>query len=612
MVLVPLLTFVLAATSVRTRRSAANMAMFGAVVTFALSLLVAWGMARRTTPFQVSYPYMNISVAFTGQVNFQGFGIDIILRVDRMTSVAMLVLELCVIGALAWHRLMGRNEPGGARFYALVSTLLFGAIGTLVSYDLAELFAFWGLAGATTYLMLAHRWGSDEASRSGRIALALPFVTDLTLLCGIGFVYSHYGLQNLTGLVPILHSTPGVGAKTLTGIAILLFVGVAGRLGLWPLHMWLTRTAPHTPAAASAMVQAVWSIVGIVVLYRLMPIIAAANAQTMRDLVDACAVVAIAAPLLAMFGNEPRRVIVLAGSGVAAVGAGLTLRSYESSTITYAVFGVACVVAAAPARAAAMLAVSSVAAAMRTDDMAEMGDGWRRMRASTMALLLASVVIAMSAAIAVAVPVGTRSRFGLALGEAVLLVSIATIRVAIAVAIGPLRRRRAFEPDRVRDGPSQALAWPYWLVLAGAVLVVGTLFPTWLGYLDGNSHRAPATAAVLIWLAVVAVGLVLTAFGYASNKDGALRASALLGAWLFGWTGRGAAALSRFVWAPIATITVRVNGWIPRGDSELARAAAASGRLALVAARAPAVSLLVIIVAVLAIVVGIASPGLFR
>jgi len=71
MVLVPLFAFVLAATSVRTRRSAANMATFGAVVTLGLSLLVAWGMTRRSTPFQVSYPYLNIPVAFTGAVNFQ-------------------------------------------------------------------------------------------------------------------------------------------------------------------------------------------------------------------------------------------------------------------------------------------------------------------------------------------------------------------------------------------------------------------------------------------------------------------------------------------------------------------------------------------------------------
>jgi len=612
MVLVPLFAFALAATSVRTRRSAANMAMFGAVVTLALSLLVAWGMTRRTTAFQTTYPYLNVTVAFTGLTNFQGFGIDIILRVDRLTSVGLVVLELCVIGAIAWHRVMGRAEPGGARFYALVSAFLFAAVATLVSYDLAELFAFWGFAGATTYLMLAQRWGSVEASRSGRIALALPFVSDLSLLLGIAIIYSHYGLQSISGVVPILHTTPGVGAKTLTAAAILLFVGVAGRLGLWPLHIWLSRTATTAPPAASAMVQSVWSIVAIVVLYRIMPIIAAANTQTIRGLVYASAVAAIAAPMLALFGNEPRRATVLAGSGVAAVGAGLTLHAYEASATTFAVFGVACVVAAAPAREAATLAVSSIAAAMRTDDLAEMGGGWRRMRASTMALLLSSVVIALSAAISVAIVVNTRSRFGLALGEAVLLVSIAAIRVAIAIAIGPLRRRRAFEPDRVRDAPGPSLGWPYWLVLAGAVLAMATLFPAWAGYLDGQGHRAPVTAAVVVWLGVVALGLALTAFAYASNKDGALRASAGLGEWLSEWLGRGRVAWSRFIWVPVASITERVDDGIPQGDGELARAAAASGRLAPAAARMPAVPLIVIIATLVALLVGIASPGLFR
>src|SRR5260370_4351011 len=168
MVMVPLVAFVLAASSVRTRRSAANMAMLGAVATFALSLLVVWGLTRRSTPFQTTYPYLTVPVAFTGPVNFQSFGIDIILRVDRLTSVALLVVELCVISGIAWHRVMGRSEPGGARFYALVSVLLFAAVATLVSYDLAELFAFWGLAAAGTGLLLARRWGSVGATRLRR------------------------------------------------------------------------------------------------------------------------------------------------------------------------------------------------------------------------------------------------------------------------------------------------------------------------------------------------------------------------------------------------------------------------------------------------------------
>jgi hypothetical protein len=105
---------------------------------------------------------------------------------------------------------------------------------------------------------------------------------------------------------------------------------------------------------------------------------------------------------------------------------------------------------------------------------------------------------------------------------------------------------------------------------------------------------------------------VLTAFAYATDKDGALRASAALAAVLNRWLGLATAAGSRFLWEPIAAITLRVYEWIPEGDGGLAEAAAVSGRLALAAARAPAVPLLVVIAAVLALAVGLATPGLFR
>ncbi len=375
-------------------------------------------------------------------------------------------------------------------------------------------------------------------------------------------------------------------------------MGVAGRLALWPLQNWLTSTARTSPPAASAMAQSVWSVVAIVVLLRIMPFVAASNVQILRDIVYACGVAAVAAPLLALFGNDPRRAIVLIGSGVAAIGAGLVVHAYEISSFTYAMFGIACVLAAAPARAAATMATSSLAGAMRTDDMAEMGDGLRRMPGSTIAVLASVLVIAASGALATSYAAGTRTRFALVIGEAVLLMTIAGVRVFTAAGMGPLRRRRAFEPDRVRDAPAEALAWPYWLAVVGVLSTVATLFPTWIGYLDGQGHKAGSAEAVVVWVVVAAIGVALTAVAYAFDKDGALRASAALGR-----------LLDRTVYA---AITVRVSEWIPRGDGELARASAASGRLALWAARAPAVPLLIAIAAVLAIAVGLASPGLFR
>src|SRR5258708_24453141 len=159
---------------------------------------------------------------------------------------------------------------------------------------------------------------------------------------------------------------------------------------------------------------------------------------------------AVVSWLLALLGKEPRRVIALLGSSVAAVGAAIVIHGFEDPRFTFGIAGVAGVLAAAPVRASAVLAINAIAGAMRTDDMAEMGDALRRMRRSSIALLGSVLVLGLSAAGALAYAVSSRSWLGVALGEAVFVISIGGLRVFYGASIGPLRRRRAFEPDRCR------------------------------------------------------------------------------------------------------------------------------------------------------------------
>jgi NADH:ubiquinone oxidoreductase subunit 5 (subunit L)/multisubunit Na+/H+ antiporter MnhA subunit len=622
LVVAPLAAFVIAISGVRTRRSASNTALFGAAVSLVATLLVAWGLAKRSAPFVSNYEYFNLSVAFNGPTNLQSFGMDIVLRVDHLTVFALLVVELCVIGALGWHRVMGRSEAGGARFHALASVFLFGSTGTLVSNDLGELFAFWGLTGTATYLLLAHRWGLDAPARATRIALALPFLTDLFLLCGIGVLYSRYGVQNhsnlgrsfldITSLVPILHITSGATVKALVVASVLIFVGIAGRLALWPLSSWYTRTTIDAPAAASAMTQAVWSVLAIVVLYRLMPVFAASNAQTLRACLYACGAAAVIAPLIALVTNEPRRAIALAGSGVAAVGAAVVIHGFENAGFTFAVAGVACVLAAALARVAGALAASGAAGAMRTDDLNEMGDAWRRMRASAVALLVAALVLGLSATGALAYSVSSSSRLGLVLGEAVLLVSLASLRIFLAIAIGPLRRRRAFEPDRVREAAGSALVWAYVLALGGAVVVAAALVHNSLDFLDAHQHPVPNAETYLLWVAVALVGFAAAAIAYSTNKYGATRATTALGA----WANRGASlamrSAGRFVVGPAVAIAGGTEDWSPRRDDAMGESLLATGRFVIVLSRAPAIAVAIALAVLLAVTLALVSPGVFR
>jgi NADH:ubiquinone oxidoreductase subunit 5 (subunit L)/multisubunit Na+/H+ antiporter MnhA subunit len=609
--LAPLSAFVIAVSSVRTRRASANTTMLGAVVMLGATLLVGAGLAGKTTAFNASYVYLTTNVAYSGPASFQTFEIDISLHADHLAVAALLVVELCAIGVLAWHRVMGRNEVGPARFQALISVLLFGSAGTLLSTDLAELITFWGLAGGATYLLLAHRWGADDGARNGRVALALPFLTDLFLLAGVGVLYAQYGKQNLNDLVPILHS-PGWSARVLVVATVLLFVGIAGRLALWPLHSWITSTSTTAPPASSAIAQAVWPVLAVTVLYRLGPIFAASNAQTTRDLVIAGSVAAVVAALVSLVDSEPRRVLALAGSGLSAVGAVIVIHGLQDSHFTFAVAGVACLLAVAPARAAGVLAASALTAAMRTEDLREMGDAWVRMRASAVVLLAVGITLGLAAAGALATSVDSRTRFGVALGEAVFLLALASIRVFLAAGTGPLHRRRAFDPDRVRDAPPAALSWPYWLVLV-ALLFGGATFTTrWFGFLDGRAHAAVGAGAYLLWTAVALVGFAVAAFAYARSKDGSLRASG----WLDGRRGAGLIAgarlLDRFLLEPSGRIVEGTGEGLLASDAAVGTVSLVTGRLVAKVGRAPIAQVLVVMAVLVALAVALLSPGVIR
>jgi NADH:ubiquinone oxidoreductase subunit 5 (subunit L)/multisubunit Na+/H+ antiporter MnhA subunit len=482
----------------------------------------------------------------------------------------------------------------------------------LVSLDLAELLAFWGLASGITYLLLGHRWGLDEAARRARVALALPFLTDLSLLCGVAWLYSRYGAQNLQSLVPNLHNNPGWTVRSLVVASILLLIGVAGRLALWPFQSWITRTAVSAPPAASAITQVIWSVLAIVVLYRFMPIVAASNQQTIQACMYACAGSAVVSSLLGLLGNEPRRVIALLGSSVAAVGAAIVIHGFEDPRFTFGIAGVACVLAAAPVRASAVLAINAIAGAMRTDDMAEMGDALRRMRRSSIALLASVLVLGLSAAGALAYAVSSRSWLGVALGEAVFVISIGGLRVFYGASIGPLRRRRAFEPDRVREAPRSALGWPFWLVIAGAVLLGASLVRNWLDFLDGQKHSVPAVGSFALWLAVVVVGFAAVSLVYTRSKDGALAVSSAAGSLVDRVSASVAALVDRFFVAPTTDIARRVGDWIPAGDGALGRAADVTGQVAMATGRLPAIPLALVLTVVLAVLLALVAPGVWR
>ncbi|MDQ6918218.1 MAG: hypothetical protein M3Z98_02545, partial [Candidatus Dormibacteraeota bacterium] len=250
--LAPLLVFVLIAVSVRSRRAAANLAFLASLLSLAGVVLAGWAGLRKTAPYDGSYEWLNLATAFSGPPQFQNYVVDLGIRVSHLTTVLMLSALAISFAVLIWSRAGARGEPSPTRYYALLTLLLGAALGVIGSTDLSELYVFWGAGAVATYLLLSNSWSDDASTRSARLALAVPAVTDVALLAGVALLYSRYGQLNIDQLIPTLHSTANAGPKSLAVACLLLFAGAAGRLGLFPFQGWLTGGSGTSTGALAA------------------------------------------------------------------------------------------------------------------------------------------------------------------------------------------------------------------------------------------------------------------------------------------------------------------------------------------------------------------------
>jgi NADH:ubiquinone oxidoreductase subunit 5 (subunit L)/multisubunit Na+/H+ antiporter MnhA subunit len=600
----PLVGYVVVMFSVPTRRGAVNAAQLIVGLMLALTLLVGWARFRQAGTYKAGGQWINIPVAFTGDQRFQGFGIDLAFRIDHAVLAALVAVLVLLLACLTWHRVAGRGEQGQVRYQ--VNGLLFalGAAGVLVSGDLAELLAFWMLAGLGTYLLLGHRWGTEAAGQRGRVALALPFLGDMGLLAGVALLYSRFGTTSLDALYPALTTTPGVGLKSVTAAAVLLFAAVAIRASIWPFTSWQTGTV-DAPASAGALVAGVWPVLAGALLVRTLPVIAAAGVQATLIAGYTLGVAAVVGPGLGLAGVELRRSILLASSG--AVALALLGVLYPQSIAV----GFTAVLAVAAGRTAMLLAGSAVLSTMRTSDLRAMGGGWQRMPATSAALVGGATVLTMAGLAPAMLRPRSVAWVAFALGLA--LVAAAALRVYLAVAHGRLRRRRAFEPSRVREVPG---------TVAGAALVAGGLglvalllefFTSWIGFLGVGGH-AVAMGTDVLWLVAPLVGAAGAGFAFGAWKDQGLELGARLGEWfriLWRLTG---GLYDRFFARPGQRIVHAVEDvGVTAAESGVGRGLTRAGTMVGLAERSlPWVPTVLGLAVVLAVAFGLLSQGLHR
>jgi multicomponent Na+:H+ antiporter subunit D len=177
------------------------------------------------------------------------WGIEVVLD-PLSVFMAAVVAGVGTLALLASGRAPNPGSPHTApAFYALALLLLTGLLGIVVSGDLFNVFVFLEVAALSSYALVAS--GGGAALAAAFRYLVLGTVGASFYLLGVGFLYALTGTLNMADLGARLPAA--ADSPLLLAGAGFIVVGLAIKMGLFPLHGWVPDAYTTAPAPVAAL-----------------------------------------------------------------------------------------------------------------------------------------------------------------------------------------------------------------------------------------------------------------------------------------------------------------------------------------------------------------------
>jgi NADH-quinone oxidoreductase subunit L len=183
-------------------------------------------------------------------------GADCGYLLDPLSSVMLLVVT--GIGTLVHLYSIGYMEHDRAlpRYFGYLNLFVFFMLTLVLANNYVLAFVGWEGVGLCSYLLIGYDYRRQRASSAGMKAFLVNRFADWGLLLGILLLWSWVGTIRFTEVPSALQQfTQEANGGALTLIALLLFIGAAGKSAQFPLHVWLP-DAMEGPTPVSALIHA--------------------------------------------------------------------------------------------------------------------------------------------------------------------------------------------------------------------------------------------------------------------------------------------------------------------------------------------------------------------
>lgn len=230
-------------------------ALVGVFAAFVASLLGIWEVTTSGQP---------IRYAVSGWI--PPIGIEFVL--DHLAAyMATLITGIGVLVLMYAPRSIRHESPGKATFtYPSMALLVAGLAGMSVTGDLFNLYVFLEIAALAAYALLA------TGDRAGPFAtlryLLIGAIGGGFYLLGVAFIYFSVGSINMADVavrLPDLVESPSI----MSG-AVLMVVGLALKMGLFPMHFWMPDVYTNAPSSSAGLIAPIMTKVSAYAIVRLM------------------------------------------------------------------------------------------------------------------------------------------------------------------------------------------------------------------------------------------------------------------------------------------------------------------------------------------------------
>ena len=190
-------------------------------------------------------------------------------RIDTMNAFVALIVSAIAAITLPYALRTVEKEIAPHQislFYTTFLLCLVGLLGIAQTGDVFNLFVFLEISSLSSYVLIA--LGEQRRALTAAFQyLIMGSVGATFLLIGIGLLYAETGTLNMLDLHQRLH--PILDHRTVhTGFAFIV-VGIALKLALFPLHLWLPNAYKYAPSVVSVFLAATATKVAVYIMLRM-------------------------------------------------------------------------------------------------------------------------------------------------------------------------------------------------------------------------------------------------------------------------------------------------------------------------------------------------------